>query len=186
MGLFSWGRVGAWDFSAEWWGVADVLVSGAEQRVGVSERPGSAPDARGLFSEVLGSAVDRRAYFFLFRQEKVAKKKATPAYAVGCADSLALLEGPGGCGTRLGCAKPQTVLADCPRPFSAAQRFRWGPRKTSQFAGSTTKNHSYEFDALIWPSGNLAVRAFQNQTLFPSPSASSSSTGGAGVSACIV
>ena len=73
----------------------------------------------------------------MFRQEKVAKKKATPAYAVGYADSLALLEAPGGCGTR-GYA-PQTVLADDPRPFSAAQRFRWGPREASQFAGSTTK-----------------------------------------------
>ena len=126
---------------------SDGLVSAVGRRPGFSETRGSAPDA-------LGSAVDRRAYFFLFRQEKVAKKKATPAYAVGCADSLALLEGPGGCGTRLGCAKPQTVLADFPRPFSAAQRFRWGPRKTSQFAGSTSKNHSYEFDALTLPSRN--------------------------------
>ena len=79
------------------------------------------------FSDALGSAVDRRAYFLLLRQNKVAKEKATPAYAVGFADCLALLEAPGGCGTRLGCAKPQTVLADFPRPFSAAQRFRWGP-----------------------------------------------------------
>ena len=82
------------------------------------------------FSEGLGSAPDARAYFFLFRQEKVAKKKATPAYAVGYADSPALLKGPGGCGTR-GYA-PQTVLADTPRPFSAARRFRWGPGEASQ------------------------------------------------------
>ena len=133
----------------------------AWQPVGFSEPPGSAPDAR--------------AYFLLLRQNKVAKEKATPAYAVGYADSLALLEVPGGCGTRLGFAKPQTVLADYPRHFSAAQRFRWGPGTASQFAGSTSKNHSDDFDALIWPSRNLAVRAFQNQTLFPSPSASSSS-----------
>ena len=123
-------------------------VFAAWQQAGFSEPPGSAPDARGLFSEALGSAVDRRAYFLLLRQKKVAKEKATPAYAVGCADSLALLEAPGGCGTR-GCA-PQTVLADDPRPFSAAQRFRWGPRKASQFAGSTSKNHSDDFDALVW------------------------------------
>ena len=110
-------------------------VFAAWRQVGFSEPPGSAPDAR--------------AYFFLFRQEKVAKKKATPAYAVGCADSLALLEVPGGCGTRLGCAKPQTVLADYPRPFSAAQRFRWGPGTASQFAGSTSKKHLDDFDALV-------------------------------------
>ncbi len=50
-----------------------------------------------------------RAYFFLLRQEKVAKKKATPGYAVGCADSPALLATGGGCGTRP--CGPQTVLA---------------------------------------------------------------------------
>ena len=96
--------------------------------VGFWEMPGSAPAAQGLFSDALGSAVDRRAYFLLLRQKKVAKEKATPAYAVGFADCLALLEVPGGCGTR-GCA-PQTVLADDPRPFCAAQRFRWGPARS--------------------------------------------------------
>jgi hypothetical protein len=34
-------------------------------------------------AEALFSAPDARAYFFLLRQEKVAKKKATPGYAVG-------------------------------------------------------------------------------------------------------
>ncbi len=61
------------------------------------------------FSEPLGSALEARAYFFLLRQEKVAKKKATPGYAVGCADSPALLATGGGCGTRA--CGPQTVLA---------------------------------------------------------------------------
>ncbi|MCE1183948.1 MAG: hypothetical protein LWW81_16825, partial [Rhodocyclales bacterium] len=131
----------------------------------------SAPDARVLFSDALLSAVDRRAYFFLFRQEKVAKKKVPPAYAVGYADSLALLEGPGGCGTRLGCAKPQTVLADFPRPFCAAQRFRWGPGTASQFAGSTSDLSVSQFDC---PS-------VSESDALPSPSASSSSAGGAGV-----
>ena len=116
---------------------SDALLS-ASDRQGGSDAQVSAPDARALFSDALGSAVDRRAYFLLLRQNKVAKEKATPAYAVGYADSLALLEAPGGCGTR-GCA-PQTVLADCPRPFSAAQRFRWGPGTASQFAGSTPKH----------------------------------------------
>jgi len=76
-------------------------------------------------SEASGSAPDARAYFLLLRQKKVAKEKATPGYAVGCADFPALLDGPGGCGTR-GYA-PQTVLADCPRPVSVARRSTWGP-----------------------------------------------------------
>ncbi len=67
-----------------------------------------------------------RAYFLLRRQKKVAKEKATPGYAVGYANSPALLAGPGGCGTR-GCA-PQTVLADCPRPRSVARRSARGPK----------------------------------------------------------
>ena len=89
--------------------------------------------------EPFGSAPDARAYFLLLRQKKVAKEKATPGSAVGCADFPALLDGPGGCGTRLGCAKPQTVLADCPRPASAARRATWGPRKASQ-------RHRSDFD----------------------------------------
>ncbi len=67
-----------------------------------------------------------RAYFLLLRQKKVAKEKATPGCAVGCANFPALLEGPGGCGTR-GCA-PQTVLAESPRPFSVARRSTRGPK----------------------------------------------------------
>ena len=51
----------------------------------------------------------RASHFLLLRQKKVSKEKATPGYAVGYADSPALLATGGGCGTR-GCA-PQTVLA---------------------------------------------------------------------------
>ena len=53
-----------------------------------------------------------RAYFLLLRQKKVAKEKATPGCAVGCANVPALLETGGGCGTR---ATP----SDSPRPLSA-------------------------------------------------------------------
>jgi hypothetical protein len=67
-----------------------------------------------------------RAYFLLLRQKIVAKEKATPGYAVGVANFPALLEAPGGCGTR-GCA-PQTVLAETPRPFSVARRSTRGPK----------------------------------------------------------
>jgi len=94
-----------------------------------------------LVFDALGSAPDARAYFLFCGKKKVAKggvyrcrrQKATPGYAVGCADSPALLEGPGGCATRR-CAA-QTVLADCPRPFSVARRSTWGPRKASLLNG---------------------------------------------------
>ncbi len=56
-----------------------------------------------------GSALAARAYFLLLRQKKVAKEKATPGCAVGCADSPALLGTGGGCGTRP--CGAQTVLA---------------------------------------------------------------------------
>ena len=83
-----------------------------------------------------------RAYFLLLRQKKVAKggvyrcrrQKATPGYAVGYADSPALLETPGGCGTR-GYA-PQTVIAEGPRRFCVARRSTWGPERRP---GSTGK-----------------------------------------------
>ena len=63
-----------------------------------------------------GSALEARAYFLLLRQKKVAKEKATPGYAAGVADSPALLDAGGGCGTRA--CGPQTVLALFP-PTSA-------------------------------------------------------------------
>jgi hypothetical protein len=51
-----------------------------------ARRCDSAQGLRGwsaFVAESLFSAPDARAYFFLLRQEKVAKKKATPGYAVG-------------------------------------------------------------------------------------------------------
>ena len=153
---------------------AEPPLSVAERLVSFSEPPGSAPDARAGVSDAPFSAADRRAYFLLLRQKKVAKEKATPAYAVGFADSPALLKGPGGCGTR-GYA-PQTVLADYPRPFSAARRFRWGPGTASQLLGSAFDLARSQF---------VCLSLFESDA-FPSPSASSSSAGGAGVSACIV
>ena len=70
----------------------------------------SAADSRAFFSEALGSAVDRRAYFLLLRQKKVAKEKATPTSAVGCADCPVLLE-PGG-----GLRNSPLRGSDSPRP----------------------------------------------------------------------
>ena len=69
------------------------------------------------FADALCSALTA-CNFFLGRQEKVTKKKATPA----------LLVRPGGCGTR-GYA-PQTVLAEGPRPHSVARRCTRGRNNT--------------------------------------------------------
>ena len=81
-----------------------------------------------------------RTYFLLLRQKKVAKEKATPGCAVGYANFPALLEEPGGCGTR-GYA-PQTVLAESPRPFSVARRATRGP-KNSQIHAFREKIECY-------------------------------------------
>jgi len=62
--------------------------------------------------------------FFLRRQEKVTKKKATPGSAVGYADFPALLVQPGGCATRP--CGAQTVLADFPRLAYVARRSTGG------------------------------------------------------------
>ena len=46
------------------------------------------------FSDAYVSAPDARAYFLFDGKKKVAKEKATPGSASGCARFLALLEGP--------------------------------------------------------------------------------------------
>jgi hypothetical protein len=79
-----------------------------------------------------GSALAGRAYFLLCGQKKVAKEKATPGSAPGCARSPALLAVGGGCGTR-GYA-PQTVLALFP-PTAALLGTSQGARKTRLRAG---------------------------------------------------
>jgi hypothetical protein len=95
----------------------------------ISGALGSALDAQVGCSETLGSAPDARAYFFLSRQEKVAKKKATPRSTPGFARSLALLGSPG---VSLNSPAAQTTRADCPRPACVAQRLPGGPGRASQ------------------------------------------------------
>ena len=82
-----------------------------------------------VLDQPLRSAPDARADFLLLRQKKVAKEKANPRYAVGFADSPALLGKPGGCATRG--EAPQTVLADDPRLASVARRCTRGSVKPS-------------------------------------------------------
>ena len=66
-----------------------------------------------------------RAYFLLLRQKKVAKEKATPGCAVGYANSPALLETGGGCGTR---AMPSNSPRPFPVSFCVARRSTRGPK----------------------------------------------------------
>ena len=79
----------------------------------------------------------RASYFLLLRQKKVSKEKATPAYAVGVADSPALLATGGRCGTRA--FGPQTVLALFP-PAAALLGATDGDPKGVAEIGNTRKN----------------------------------------------
>ena len=65
------------------------------------------------------------AYFLLLRQKKVAKEKATPRSAPGCARSLALLGVPGGW---LNSPAARTTPAEGPRLACVAQRLSGGPQ----------------------------------------------------------
>ena len=121
------------------------------------------------FSGLGFSALEARAYFLLLRQKKVAKEKATPGSAPGCARSLALLAAGGGCGTR-GCA-PQTVLALFPpaaallsasqgdpkasglKILSGKRNATVGPKKRPK-----TKNPSSATDGLLGPLGGAEQR----------------------------
>src|SRR6185369_17224684 len=80
-----------------------------------------------------------RAYFLLLRQKKVAKEKATPGFAVGCADFPALLATGGGCGTR-GYA-PQTVLALFPPAAALLGAAHGDPRGNTK---PGPKHHSHK------------------------------------------
>ena len=89
--------------------------------------------------QALGSAPDARAYFLLCGQKKVAKEKATPGSAPGCARSPALLAVGGGCGTRP--CGPQTVLAlfpPTPALLGTSQGARQTDRSATGMADSTT------------------------------------------------
>jgi hypothetical protein len=113
------------------------------------QRLAFAPDARVVFWEPLGSAADRRAYFLFDGKKKVAKEKATPGYAVGCADCPALLDGPGGW---LNSPPAQTTPADYPRPVSVARRSTWGPQQRRSRQAKVETNY---FSAALGVPGPL-------------------------------
>jgi len=102
-----------------------------------------------------------RAYFLLLRQKKVAKEKATPGCAVGCANSPALLETGGGCGTR---ATP----SDSPRPFSAI--FSVARRSTRGHKGVACRNSFREANCYGQPKKRAKKIAPTSVTdVFPGP-----------------
>ena len=92
------------------------------------------------------------SHFFLLRQEKVSKKKATLGRCRRCRFP-ALLERPGGCGTR-GFA-PQTVLADCPRPSCVARHLSWGPVKRSALGLGCLNTRFHFWPFFLVDRGNL-------------------------------
>ena len=99
------------------------------------------------FSEALVSAVDRRVYFLFDGKKKVAKEKATPGSAPGCARSPALLAVGGGCGTRP--YGPQTVLALFP-PTPALLGASQGARHTDRnFAANSRSTADGEIATLL-------------------------------------
>ncbi len=80
------------------------------------------------FADALCSALTA-CNFFLFRQEKVTKKKATPALRGRLCRLPSATRVAGRQAQTRGFA-PQTVLADCPRPPSVARRCTRGRNNT--------------------------------------------------------
>ncbi len=108
-----------------------------------------------------------RAYFFLLRQEKVAKKKATPGSAP-LRGSLRYSAGRAACQNS---PSAQTRQADYPRPTCVAQRLPRGPKNVScetdsqeiEFHGQSEKrpkneNHRSIVDAFPGPLGGAEQR----------------------------
>ena len=127
-----------------------ALISGKGyvpgRRMGLSEAlgcaltcAGFAPDALVDFSQPHGFAVDRRAYFLLLRQKKVAKEKATPRSAPGYARSLALLGRPGG---RRELAFGSNSASRLPPAHLRCSAPPTGARKASQLCRSAQKMFS--------------------------------------------
>ena len=99
------------------------------------------------FSDALCSAPDGRAYFLLLRQKKVAKEKATPRHR---SFGMKLQRSSLRCSTCRAAAelalRAQTVLADCPRPVSAARRRRGDQRQYRVEMRAAAVSVSFGFD----------------------------------------
>src|SRR5574343_507810 len=116
-------------------------------------------------------------HFLLLRQKKVSKEKATPGYAVGCADYPALLGSPGGWlnsplrGSNTASRNPPARLRCSALHMGpkgvAAERLEQKPKQTV-FYGRLAKTSIFTVDR-------------KPETFFPQPSAASSSAGRAGV-----
>ncbi len=113
-------------------------------------------------------------HFLLLRQKKVSKEKATPGYAVGCADCPALLGEPGGWlnsplrGSNTASRNPPARLRCSALHMGpkgvAADKFA---QKNTDFYGRLAKTPIFTVDR-------------KSETLFPQPSAASSSAAGNG------
>ncbi len=110
-------------------------------------------------------------------QEKVAKKKARPLRRPAMPGSLRCSGATGGCGTRP--CGPQTVLAEIPRPACVARRSTWGPKGVAADRLEQKTQLTGFYGRLAKTPISTVDRNFE--TLFPQPSAASSSAGRAGV-----
>ena len=115
-------------------------------------------------------------HFLLLRQKKVSKEKATPGYAVGCADFPALLVEPGGWlnsplrGSNTASRNPPARLR-CSAlhmgPTNVAAEKLEQKTQLTGFYGRLAKTSFFTVDR-------------KSETLFPQPSAASSSAAGNG------
>jgi hypothetical protein len=114
-------------------------------------------------------------HFLLLRQKKVSKEKATPGYAVGCADCPALLVEPGGWlnsplrGSNTASRNPPARLCCSALHMGpkgvAADKFA---QKNTDFYGRLAKTPIFTVDR-------------KSETLFPQPSVASSCAAGNGI-----
>ena len=152
-------RSGFVSTAGAWSGFASVVAGGLVSAFPVVARSGFALTA---------------PHFLLLRQKKVSKEKATPGYAVGCADFPALLVEPGGWlnsplrGSNTASRNPPARLRCSALHMGpkgvAADKFA---QKNTDFYGRLTKTPIFTVDR-------------KSETLFPQPSAASSSAAGNG------
>ena len=150
-------------------GFVSLTADRSEFGLIAAERPGFA-----LLMAERPSFALTAPHFLLLRQKKVSKEKATPGYAVGCADCPALLGEPGGWlnsplrGSNTASRKPParlrcSALHMGPKSV-AADKFA---QKNTDFYGRLTKTPIFTVDR-------------KSETLFAEPSAASSSAAGNG------
>ena len=89
----------------------------------------------GLPLQAWGSALRAGVLSFASPKES-SQRKGDPRVGAGCAGPLRYSAGRAAAELGL---RPQTVLADCPRPSCVAQRLSWGPQRRPGSSGVPPK-----------------------------------------------